>query len=139
VLTITASGTADGGVGRTAAHRSAVFPARLADSTLASAQAHPEEAEMANILDATQVAVAGQSHGVPQPGSRSATCGHVPACPPADRADREAARAVACHPEQGWSLLCNSVVLFDDTGQVLPDGRVVPPRRGSPHRMPAAA
>jgi len=21
---------------------------------------------------------------------------------------------VACHPEQGWSLLCNGVVLFDD-------------------------
>jgi hypothetical protein len=23
---------------------------------------------------------------------------------------------VACHPEQGWSLLCNGVVLFDDAG-----------------------
>jgi hypothetical protein len=34
---------------------------------------------------------------------------------------------VARHPEQGWSLLCNGIVLFDDTGQLLPDGRVVVP------------
>jgi len=34
---------------------------------------------------------------------------------------------VAGHPEQGWSLLCNGVVLFDDTGELLPDGRTVPP------------
>jgi hypothetical protein len=36
---------------------------------------------------------------------------------------------VATHPEQGWSLLCNGVVMFDDTGELLPDGRVVGPRR----------
>jgi len=36
---------------------------------------------------------------------------------------------VAAHPEQGWSLLCNGVVLFDDTGELLPDGRPIPPRR----------
>jgi hypothetical protein len=30
------------------------------------------------------------------------------------------------HPEQGWSLLCNGVVLFDDAGALLPDGREVP-------------
>jgi hypothetical protein len=33
---------------------------------------------------------------------------------------------VAAHPEQGWSLLCNGVVLFEDYGELLPDGRVVP-------------
>ena len=38
-----------------------------------------------------------------------------------------AARAVARHPEQGWSLLCNGVVLFDDGGALLPGGRAVPP------------
>jgi hypothetical protein len=38
-----------------------------------------------------------------------------------------AARVVAGHPEQGWSLLCNGVVSFDDMGEVLPDGRTVPP------------
>jgi hypothetical protein len=27
---------------------------------------------------------------------------------------------VASHPEQGWSLLCNGVVLFDDGGELLP-------------------
>ena len=44
-------------------------------------------------------------------------CSHRPSCPPADHADRDAARTVACHPEQGWSLLCNGVImLFDDVG-----------------------
>jgi hypothetical protein len=33
------------------------------------------------------------------------------------------------HPEQGWSLLCNGVVLFEDTGDLLPDGRVIMPHR----------
>jgi hypothetical protein len=65
---------------------------------------------------------------------------HQPACPSADDVDREAARTVAGHPEQGWSLLCNGVVLFDDTGELLPDGRVVLPHRPDPHRyaVPAA-
>src|SRR5207248_40607 len=39
-------------------------------------------------------------------------CTHVPPCPDARGADRDAAHVVACHPEQGWSLLCNGVVLF---------------------------
>jgi len=29
---------------------------------------------------------------------------------------------VAPHPEQGWCLLCNGVILFDDGGVILPDG-----------------
>lgn len=56
-------------------------------------------------------------------------CTHVPACPPANGQDREAARTVACHPEQGWSLLCNGVVVFEDTGELLPDGGVIDPHR----------
>jgi hypothetical protein len=36
---------------------------------------------------------------------------------------------VACHPEQGWSLLCNGVVLFEDSGEILPDGHCVHARR----------
>lgn len=56
-------------------------------------------------------------------------CPHHPPCPPADAADRDAARTVASHPEQGWNLLCNGVVCFDDTGDLLPDGRIVTPRR----------
>lgn len=56
-------------------------------------------------------------------------CTHTPKCPTADSPDREAAQVVAAHPEQGWSLLCNSVLLFEDTGELLPDGRVVAPHR----------
>ena len=61
-------------------------------------------------------------------------CPHLPACPPADRPDRAAARTVAFHPEQGWSLLCNGVIVFEDTGEILPDGSAVSPHRGpAPH------
>ena len=54
-------------------------------------------------------------------------CPHHPPCPPADRSDRDAARIIAFRPEQGWSLLCNGVVIFDDGGALLPDGRAVLP------------
>ena len=53
-------------------------------------------------------------------------CEHRPQCPSAGAPDHDAARVVAAHPEQGWSLLCNGVVLFDDLGELLPDGRVLP-------------
>ncbi|MFI1201640.1 DUF5999 family protein [Streptomyces sp. NPDC020883] len=56
-------------------------------------------------------------------------CRHTPPCPTTEAPDREAAQAVARHPEQGWSLLCNGVLLFDDTGELLPDGRVIAPVR----------
>ncbi|MFD7924145.1 DUF5999 family protein [Streptomyces sp. NPDC059740] len=56
-------------------------------------------------------------------------CQHQPPCPSALSADREAAHLVAHHPEQGWSLLCNGVLLFEDTGEFLPDGQVIAPRR----------
>lgn len=61
-------------------------------------------------------------------------CSHEPSCPTAEDTDREAARVLSSHPEQGWSLLCNGVVLFDDTGELLPDGVAV-----APHRPRAAA
>ena len=38
-----------------------------------------------------------------------------------------AAHVVAGHPEQGWSLPCNGVVVFDDAGALLPDGRALDP------------
>jgi hypothetical protein len=53
-------------------------------------------------------------------------CQHEPPCPPAVALDHDAARLVAFHPEQGWGLLCNGVIVFDDTGELLPDGRTVP-------------
>ena len=52
-------------------------------------------------------------------------CQHWPPCPPADRTDRAAAHIVSFHPEQGWSLLCNGVVVFDDGGLLLPDRSTV--------------
>lgn len=46
-------------------------------------------------------------------------CLHSPPCPHASAPDREAARTVISHPEQGRSLLCNSIVTFEDTGELL--------------------
>ena len=66
-------------------------------------------------------------------------CTHQPPCPSADRADRDAARSVACHPEQGWSLLCNGVIVFDDMGEILPGGQAVPPHSPGYARAPVAA
>ena len=57
------------------------------------------------------------------------SCQHSPACPASGAADHDAARGVSRHPEQGWSLLCNGVVLFEDTGEILPDRRTVAPHR----------
>jgi hypothetical protein len=56
-------------------------------------------------------------------------CIHQPRCPGAYDVDHSAARVVACHPEQGWSLLCNGVVLFEDIGEILPDGHCTNARR----------
>ncbi|MEU0991748.1 MULTISPECIES: DUF5999 family protein [unclassified Streptomyces] len=58
-------------------------------------------------------------------------CQHQPPCPTSDSADRDAARLVAHHPEQGWSLLCNGVLLFEDTGELLPNGQIIAPQRQS--------
>jgi hypothetical protein len=57
-----------------------------------------------------------------QAGTRSHDkCPHRPPCPPADWPDRAEARCVVRNPERGWSLLCNGVILLDDTGELLPD------------------
>jgi Family of unknown function (DUF5999) len=66
-------------------------------------------------------------------------CRHLPTCPTADAPDRDAACVVASHPEQGWSLLCNGVVCFDDLGELLPDGSSLPARRATPHGHHGAA
>lgn len=67
------------------------------------------------------------------------SCRHTPACPSADAIDRDAAHVVSAHPEQGWSLLCNGVVVFDDFGEILPNGSCTGSRHrellmASPHR-----
>ncbi len=56
-------------------------------------------------------------------------CPHTPPCPDARDPDREAARTIISHPEQGWSLLCNGIVAFEDTGELLPDGDTIAPHR----------
>ncbi|MFF4179859.1 DUF5999 family protein [Streptomyces sp. NPDC001750] len=56
-------------------------------------------------------------------------CPHTPACPGPQAADRAAARTRRHCPEQGWTLLCNGVLLFEDTGALLPSGHLVGPRR----------
>jgi hypothetical protein len=47
-------------------------------------------------------------------------CHHEPRCPSADAPDRLAARIIAYHPEQGWELLCNGIISFDDSAMILP-------------------
>jgi hypothetical protein len=59
-------------------------------------------------------------------------CPHLPQCPTYDAPDRDAATTLAAHPVQGWSLLCNGVIVFEDTGELLPDGRCVAPARPEP-------
>ena len=66
-------------------------------------------------------------------------CPHQPHAHPLTAPDRGAAHTVAFHPEQGWSLLCNEAIVFDDIGEILPDGRAVPPRHPAHHRLPVAA
>jgi len=61
--------------------------------------------------------------------STSRSCEHFPQCPGADATDRDAAHVMAAHPEQGWSLLCNGVVVFEDFGEILPDGQSCAARR----------
>jgi uncharacterized protein DUF5999 len=56
-------------------------------------------------------------------------CPHTPPCPDASGLDREAARTIISHPEQGWSLLYNGIVFFEDTGELLPDGETIAPHR----------
>ncbi|HEY2167113.1 MAG TPA: DUF5999 family protein [Jatrophihabitantaceae bacterium] len=67
-------------------------------------------------------------------------CEHTPHCPTAEAADRDAAHVISAHPEQGWSLLCNGVVVFEDFGELLPNGESCAARRSellmaSPHRV----
>lgn len=69
----------------------------------------------------------------PAAGGRPRTCPHLPLCPPPQARDCLAARIIAGHPEQGWSLLCNGVVVFEDTGALLPGGLVMEPGRARCH------
>jgi hypothetical protein len=52
-------------------------------------------------------------------------CQHQPHCPAADAADHDASVVISAHPEQGWVLLCNGIVRFDDLGELLPNGQSI--------------
>ena len=71
------------------------------------------------------------AHAAQQPMPRACTCRHVPPCPAAAAPDRLAARTVAAHPEQGWSLLCNGIITFEDSGALTPGGNVIAPPRAA--------
>jgi Family of unknown function (DUF5999) len=74
------------------------------------------------------------------PAAEGSMCQHQPRCPEWPAPDHLAARIVADQPGQGWSLLCNGVIEFDDGGELLPDGRAVTPdRRGLSHPAAIAA
>ncbi|MEU4872195.1 MULTISPECIES: DUF5999 family protein [Streptomyces] len=64
------------------------------------------------------------------PGARA----HAPSS-----ADARPGHVVAAHPEQGWNLLCDGTIVFDDSGELLPDGRVVDPHRVSTTGLAVAA
>ena len=66
-------------------------------------------------------------------------CQHQPRCPEWPAPDHLAARIVADQPGQGWSLLCNGVVLFEDTGELLPGGGTIAPHRPTDLRDRPAA
>jgi hypothetical protein len=70
-------------------------------------------------------------HAPPGLGAAAARLPALPAVP--------AARVVAAHPEQGWSRLCNGVVVFEDTGEILPDRTSIAPHRPGTYRTPRAA
>ena len=64
-------------------------------------------------------------------------CQHLPACPAGHAPGCRAARVVAGHLGPGWSLLCNGVVLFEDGGALLADGRAVAPAASAVRPQPA--
>ena len=54
------------------------------------------------------------------------TCAHTPICPSAEDEACWTAHVVADHSEQGWSRLCNGLILFDDGFYLAPDGHSEP-------------
>ena len=63
-------------------------------------------------------------------------CSHRSSCASSDSGTPH---VVAAHPEQGWNLLCTGAIVFDDTGELLPDGRIVAPHREPIGRLAVAA
>ena len=77
---------------------------------------------------------------IPEPATtdRSSVCTHQPPCPPASASDHDAAKVVFHDHQVGFSLLCNGVEVFADTGEILPDRTVIAPHRPEPLHRAAA-
>jgi Family of unknown function (DUF5999) len=64
-------------------------------------------------------------------------CVHHPPCAYATAPDHNAAKVVHDY-RIGFSLLCNGVEVFDDTGEIRPDGTTVGPHQPEPLHRKAA-
>src|SRR5690606_36877948 len=67
---------------------------------------------------------------------RCAMCAHQPSCA---RTDCPAPHVAVARPEQGWTLTCDGAIVFDDSGEPPPDGRVVAPPRAPAGPLVVAA
>ncbi|MEU9337931.1 DUF5999 family protein [Streptomyces sp. NPDC048290] len=56
-------------------------------------------------------------------------CEHRDPCPAADSEDCQAAKIRDHFPAAGYTALCNGLILFEDGGYLLPDGRTGGPSR----------
>ena len=59
-------------------------------------------------------------------------CQHRPRCPEWPAPDHQAARIVADQPRQGWSLLCNGVILSTTEANCFPIAVLVAHDSGPP-------
>lgn len=66
-------------------------------------------------------------------------CTHTPQCPAWGAPDHDAAVVIFNHHvDCGCVVLCNGVTVFDDGGEVWPDGTIVPAHRPEPLHLIAA-
>ena len=107
---------------------------RTSDLNAALSAAHDEltthvNARMPSPVPLQKIIDLAEAGGTDVADAPSGSCPHTPTCPVPSDPDREAAHVIVSHPEQGWSLLCNGVVIFEDTGELLPDGASIAPHR----------
>ena len=65
----------------------------------------------------------GRSTGAAPAALPTRECSHTPTCPAATEPGRLAAVIIGADPERRWWLLCNGLVVFDDTGYLVTLGR----------------
>jgi hypothetical protein len=74
-------------------------------------------------MSATSLVVSDREAGTAINQRSTHPCQHEPRCPSPVARDGLAAKVVAAHPEQGWSLLCNGVIAFEDGGAITAQGQ----------------